>query len=158
MDFYFFDSSAAVKNYISEVGTNWIKSILATIPQTEIFMASITEVEVIAAFARRRKGKTLTTSDATVLISHFKADFSKDYTTVEVVPKIISQAVHLADQHSLRRYDAVQLAAALEIYMKLISFKVNFGSSTLTFVSADNQLNSAAQAEGLTVENPNNYP
>ena len=69
MDFYFFDSSAAVKNYISEVGTNWIKSILATIPQTEIFMASITEVEVIAAFARRRKGKTLTTSDATVLIS-----------------------------------------------------------------------------------------
>ena len=158
MNFYFFDSSAAVKNYISEVGTNWIKSILVTIPQTEIFMASITEVEVIAAFSRRRKGKTLTTNDAAVLISQFKADFSKDYTTVEVVPKIISQAVHLADQHSLRGYDAVQLAAALEIYRKLISLKVNFGSSTLTFVSADNQLNSAAKAEGLTVENPNNYP
>ena len=158
MNFYFFDSSAAVKNYISEVGTNWIKSILVTIPQTEIFMASITEVEVIAAFSRRRKGKTLTTNDAAVLISQFKADFSKDYTTVEIVPKIISQAVHLADQHSLRGYDAVQLAAALEIYRKLISLKVNFGSSTLTFVSADNQLNSAAQAEGLTIENPNNYP
>ena len=158
MDFYFFDSSAAVKNYINETGTNWVKSIFASIPQAEIFMASITEAEVVAAFARRRKGKTLTIIDANIIISQFKTDFSKDFSTVETVPKIISQAVYLADKHSLRDYDAIQLSSALEIYTRLINFKINFSSSTFIFVSADNELNSAANAEGLTVANPNNYP
>ena len=158
MDFYFFDSSAAVKNYINEAGTNWVKSIFASIPQSEIFMVSITEVEVVAAFARRRKGKTLTVIDANVAIAQFRADFSKDFSTVETVPKIISQAVYLADKHSLRGYDAVQLSSALEIYTKLINFKINFSSSIFTFVSADNELNLAASVEGLTVENPNDYP
>lgn len=157
MNFYFFDSSAAVKNYINETGTNWVKSIFASIPQTEILMASITEAEVVAAFARRRKGKTLTVIDASIAISQFRTDFSKDFSTVETVPKVISQAVYLADKHTLRGYDAVQLSSALEIYTKLINFKVDFSSSTFTFVSADNELNSAANIEGLTVENPNNY-
>lgn len=158
MDFYFFDSSATVKNYVNETGTNWVKSILATIPQSEILMASTTEVEVVAAFARRRKGKTLTVADASIVIPQFKTDFSKDFSTVETTPRVISQAVHFADQYSLRGYDAVQLAAALEVYMKLINLKVDLSTSTFTFVSADNELNTAANAEGLTIENPNNYP
>ena len=158
MDFYFFDSSATVKNYISETGTNWVKSVFAGIPKNEVLMASITEVEVVAAISRRRKGRTLTPNDAGVFISQFKTDFAKDFSTVEIVPKTLSQAVYFADKYSLRGYDAVQLAAASEVYTKLINLKVDFNASTFTFVSADVELNSAAQNEGLTVENPNNYP
>jgi predicted nucleic acid-binding protein len=54
----------------------------------------------------------------------------------------------------LRGYDAVQLATALETNRKRLSD----GLSALVFVSADAELNNAAQAEGLEVENPNNYP
>ena len=157
MDFYFFDSSATVKNYVNEIGTVWVKSIFATIPQVEIFMASITEAETVAAIARRRKGKTLSENAANILISQFKIDFAKDFSTIEIAPKTISQAVYLADKYSLRGYDAVQLASALEIYTKLINLKIDFSTSTFNFVSADNELNSAAQNEGLTVETPNNY-
>ena len=62
--------------------------------------------------------------------------------------------MNLADKYELRGYDAVQLAAAVEIEkrIKLI------GNSPLIFVSADNELNNAEIAEGLAVENPNNYP
>ncbi|NOT59076.1 MAG: nucleic acid-binding protein, partial [Acidobacteria bacterium] len=56
--------------------------------------------------------------------------------------------------HALRGYDAVQLAAALEENDELMSF----GLPALTLVSADAELNKAAQAEGLNVENPNNHP
>ena len=62
--------------------------------------------------------------------------------------------MRLATKHSLRGYDAVQLAAALEANDERIAN----GLPTLTFVSADTELNTAAQAEGLPVENPNNHP
>jgi uncharacterized protein len=158
MNFCFFDSSATVKNYIVEIGTNWVKSVFITIPNTEIYMASITEVEVVAAFSRRRKGNTLSINDANIAINQFKSAFVKDFNTVEVTPKIISIATNLADKHSLRGYDAIQLASALEIYSRLITIGVDFNLTPFTFVSADNELNTAASLEGLSVENPNNYP
>jgi uncharacterized protein len=158
MDFCFFDSSATVKNYIIETGTNWVKSVFITIPKTEIYMASITEVEVVAAFSRRRKGNTLSKIDANTAIIQFKTAFVTDFNTVEITPKIISSAVDFADKHSLRGYDAVQLASALEIYSRLIAIGVDFNLTPFTFVSADNELNSAASLEGLSIENPNNYP
>jgi predicted nucleic acid-binding protein len=59
----------------------------------------------------------------------------------------------LAERHVLRGYDAVQLAAALKVHREYVAFG---GSCTL--VSADAELNSAALAEGLSVENPNDHP
>lgn len=158
MDFCFFDSSAVVKNYIQEIGTNWVKSVFVTIPKTEIYLASITEVEVVAAFSRRRKGKTLNAADANAAIQQFKTDFAKDFNTIEVTPNITSRAVALADRHSLRGYDAIQLACGLEIHSRLTLLGIDFNLSSFTFVSADDELNSAAQMESLTIENPNNYP
>ncbi len=62
--------------------------------------------------------------------------------------------MRLAEKHFLRGYDAVQLAAALELRAELQAA----GATNLTFVSADDALNLAASVEGLTVENPNNHP
>jgi hypothetical protein len=36
--------------------------------------------------------------------------------------------------------------------------RVTAGLPTLTLISADNDLNAAATAEGLVVDNPNNHP
>jgi predicted nucleic acid-binding protein len=158
MNVYFFDSSAIVKNYISEIGSNWVKNIFNTVSTDIIYAASITQVEVIAAFARKRKGLNLSARNAASAISQFKRDFLMDFREIELKPKIITQSVSLADRYSLRGYDAVQLASALEIYAHLVNLKVNFITSNFTFVSADDELNSAALAEHLTIENPNNYP
>ncbi len=67
---------------------------------------------------------------------------------------VLNEAVHLSNIHFLRAYDAVQLATALESNRK----RLNKGLNPLIFVSADNELNDAAKAEGLNVENPNDYP
>jgi predicted nucleic acid-binding protein len=72
---------------------------------------------------------------------------------VALTEAIIRNAVSLARSHGLRAYDAVQLAAALEIG-RIIS-KVE--ATHLTVVSADADLNTAAAAEGLTVEDPNTH-
>jgi predicted nucleic acid-binding protein len=154
MDFYFFDSSAVVKNYVQETGTNWVKAIFNSTATKIIYVASITRVEVISAFTRRVKGKTLSAKDANIVSQQFKNDFAGDLRVLEITPDLLDEAVALTETHALRGYDAIQLASAVELSKEIVSLKLG----TLIFVSADNELNSAAQAEGLKIENPNNYP
>jgi predicted nucleic acid-binding protein len=45
---YFFDSSALVKAYIDEAGTNWVRTILDD-PQHRISISALAEVEVTSA-------------------------------------------------------------------------------------------------------------
>ena len=61
--------------------------------------------------------------------------------------------MNLAETYALRGYDAVQLAAALEIYDQSQSV----GWSSPKLISADIALNSAAVTEGLIVYDPNNH-
>lgn len=49
---YFFDSSALVKAYVAETGTNWVRTILDD-PQHRISISALAEVEVISALTRR---------------------------------------------------------------------------------------------------------
>ena len=60
----------------------------------------------------------------------------------------------LANTHALRAYDAVQLAAALAINQK----EQDAGFAPVTLISADQALNDAATAEGLTVDDPRSHP
>ena len=60
----------------------------------------------------------------------------------------------LAETHGLRGYDAVQLAAGVE----LNRLGKTAGLPPLTLVSADRQLNNAAATEGLLVEDPTAHP
>ena len=62
--------------------------------------------------------------------------------------------MRLANAHALRAYDAVQLAAALEINRK----EQDAGFAPVTLISADQALNDAAQAEGLSVDDPRSHP
>ena len=79
----------------------------------------------------------------------FQLDFARQYFIIEVSAGLVAEAASLAGKHGLRGYDAVQLAAALEIHAKLPS---------LTLALRDAELNAAATAEGLSVDDPNNHP
>lgn len=60
----------------------------------------------------------------------------------------------MAKKYGLRGYNAIQLATAWQINQQRLAI----GATVITFISADNALNIAATAEGLTVDNPSNYP
>jgi hypothetical protein len=62
--------------------------------------------------------------------------------------------MRLANAHALRAYDAVQLAAVLELNGRYQAS----GLGGITLVSADRDLNTAATAEGMAVEDPNSHP
>lgn len=56
---YFVDSSALVKAYIAEMGTNWVRTILDD-EQHQIYISQLTELEVVAALTRRFRVGDLT--------------------------------------------------------------------------------------------------
>ncbi|MDM8527820.1 type II toxin-antitoxin system VapC family toxin [Anaerolineales bacterium HSG24] len=149
----YFDSSALVKRYFTEIGSVWVQTRCGD-SKNLIVIAEITRVEMAAAFARKVRGKFITQAEyhqaQTQIISHIQ----NQYRLVAITSQRIDTAVDLTSQHKLRGYDAVQLACALYFNQLLVSKVL----SPLIFISADNELLIAAQAEGLQTENPNNYP
>jgi predicted nucleic acid-binding protein len=153
MAVYFVDSSALVKRYINEQGSSWLDTLLGQ-SSSEVLIAEITQVEVIAALTRRGRSTGMSTQTASQIINRFKTHVSSNYQIISLSKVVISNAIVQAETHALRGYDAVQLATALEVEAVA---KVS-GLPTLTFISADNELNKVAQAAGLVVDNPNNHP
>ncbi len=151
---YLLDTSAVVKRYIREIGTAWVRGIADPAASHLIYLARITDVEVTSAVVRRQRGGTISVSDATDTLQQFRRDLILGYRMIEVTPALLSDARSLAERHGLRAYDAVQLAAAVALDARWIAA----GTGTITLVSADRELNAAAVAEGLSVEDPNTHP
>lgn len=154
MGAYFFDSSAIVKRYVNETGSIFVENLANLKSGNLILLARITQVEVASAFARRLKGGSLSQTDADDALKLFQHDLTNNYFVIEVTKYLLDEASLLATKHALRGYDAVQLASALETNKERLSQ----GLLSLILVSADTELNNVAQIEGLTVENPNDYP
>lgn len=150
----FFDASALIKRHVRETGTDWVRSLLRSGAAHTVHLSSITAVEVFAGITRRQRGGTLSPAQAGAILGHFRRHLSRRYVVRDLTPALLSDATRLARRHGLRAYDAVQLAAALEVDR---IYRIS-GIGPLTLVSADRELNAAAMAEGLVVDDPNSHP
>ncbi len=146
---YFLDTSAVLKRYVHETGTAWVQALAAPSARNSLFVVRITQAESVAAITRRERGGSITPQDAATAVADFQLDFARQYRVVEVSAGLVAQAATLARQHALRGYDAVPLAAVLEIHAT---------DPSLTLLSADVELNAAAMMEGLLVDDPNSHP
>lgn len=150
---YFFDTSALVKAYIAETGTAWIRTILDD-QQHRIWISALTKVEVIAALTRRFRVGDLTQQQLNQASGDALQDCA-DFLAVPVLSNILDRALVLAERHNLRAYDAVQLSTAMEARDALLTNSTP--PIAFTVVSADVELNQAAQLEAMHVEDPNNH-
>lgn len=151
---YYFDSSALVKCYAQEVGTNWVRGLINAQPSNEVFTALVSGAEIIAAIKRRERRSFISASDANVAITAFRSQFRVGIKALRIGDAVVDDAMRLAQQHKLRGYDAIQLASALLIEARMTAQ----GVGPLTLISADEELNQAAIAEGLLIDNPNLHP
>ena len=151
---YFFDTSGIVKRYIQETGTTWVQNLADPTSANFIYLSRVSSVEVASATARRLRTGSLTGPEANAILAQFRLDMAAEYRIVEISPPLLDAAMVLAETRALRAYDAVQLAAALE----LDALRTAGGLPPLTLVSSDQHLNAAAAACGLLVEDPNLHP
>lgn len=142
MSRYFLDSSALVKRYRNEVGSQWVLQLLS--PQNHLVIHRLSHIEVASAILRRNAD-----AQAPAALTMFNNDVADVFDVLEFNDQLISTALAVVSTHRLRAADAIQLASAL---------LSKSGDQELILVSADDELNAAAATEGLQVENPNLHP
>ena len=137
-----------MKRYAHETGSLWVRSLTDPEAGHDLFTAHIPGIEVVAAIARKIRTREIAVHDATAAISTFKNHFTTQYQIVVLTTTIVDHAMALAEQHTLRGYDATQLASALAVHTELTAS----GVSDLVFISANAELNTVAQTAQLVVQ------
>ena len=138
----FCDTSALIKIYIQEIGSQQIKQELAN--ASSVAVSRVTWVEAHAAFARRVREQV---QDASVFEFAKKAlqEDWPSYVVTEVTSTLTVVAANYADAFALRAYDSVQLASAIEVK--------RIAQSPVLFACYDLRLNKAASLLGLDILN-----
>ena len=149
----YLDTSALVKRYVDESGSDWVRAMLNQSPTPSLIVVHLALVEITSALTRRLRNGSLAQADYARIQDAFRADCLREYRIVSAVDGIIDEANRLLELYPLRAYDAVHLSAASTAHRQLLAE----GLSPLTFLSADNRLNDAAAAEGIAVDNPNHH-
>lgn len=149
MRVYYLESSALLKRYVQETGSDEVEVVIRD-SDNVVYISHIAGVEVIAAITRRGRGAHLDSERIEENIRRFREDFTLRFRVLEVTPLVLNLAMDLAERHGLRGYDAVQLATTLDVQSVL----QNEGFPSLTLISADDELNTVAVREGVEVANP----
>jgi len=142
MNFYFFDTSALVKRYHSEKGTEAIDRIFSE-EDKAIVISSICITEIVSALNRKKEEKIISKEDLDAALSRFFHDAVKDFLILELDDGHIKDSIVLVLKRSLRTLDALQLAVA-----------IGLKDVNPVFVCADKKLVSVAEKEGLKAINP----
>ncbi len=137
----YFDTSALVKKYISETGSDNVDKLLFS--ASEIYISIIGHVEAISSFRRLLHEREIDEKDYNQLKLEIEQDF-QFFNVVDVSFEIVFSAIKTIDKYQLKSLDSIHLASA-------ISMKRNIDY----FVSSDQKLLNAAKKEGFKVINPN---
>lgn len=106
----YLDTSALVKLYILEEGTLQVKELVAN--SLIVATCKVAYAEARAAMARGHRENAFNDELYTEAVAALKDDW-RNYFTIEVSDTLIEQAGELAEQHQLRGFDAIHLAAVL---------------------------------------------
>lgn len=150
MSAYYLDASAAVKGYVAERGSRKVLRLLEEGSENEMHLGRIGVVEVFAALFRRAAFGEEVTEEAVSAAARFREDLRYSYRIVEFSVATAERAVEVAGRHRLRAYDCLQLVTLLVLQEQ----RVIFGLASLVLLSSDGELNDAAAAEGMLVEDP----
>ena len=142
-----------MKRYVWEDGSAWVRQLTRRAAGNDLTLARVTEVEVVSALVRHQP--PLPSTDLIDALSEFQTDCRRrHFRFVNVTRVLTARAAQLVSAYRLRGYDAIQLAAALQTRDRLAAR----GLGAPTLISADDDLNRAAAAEGLSVDNPLRHP
>lgn len=133
----FFDTSAFVKRYVHETGTD--KVLEWCDKATEISLASIALPEIISAFCRLRRETIISTRQYKHLKQSLLADI-EDIALCDLAPAVMAQTISSLENNTLRGMDAIHIGCAVVMKADI-------------FISADKKQCEAAIRAGLQVEN-----
>lgn len=136
---FFFDTSALIKNYIEEAGSNMVSSILNE--ADEIYISEICLIECISTVRRIYKENDISKEEYFRIKKEIKTDMQ--YFQKIHISDIVEIAEELVDKYQLKSLDSIQLGSMLFLKTQIDKF-----------VCCDSKLLSAAQKESIATINP----
>lgn len=141
---YYFDTSALVKLYLREPGSEEAVQ-LTQKSGTRLAASVLARVEGRSAFRALARRGAIPASAAAELIEQLERDLREAFVLQPISDALLQSASALLDRRALRAYDAVQLASCLMLAS---------AAERACFVCSDRQLLAAAAEEGLPVFDP----
>ena len=132
----FFDTSAFVKRFIAEVGSEHADTV--TQNASEMGLSILCFPELMSALNRKQREGLITEESYLNLKREILKDI-EDTDIINLTPSVLRKATELLENNPLRSLDAIHLACALEWKAGL-------------FVSSDERQMAAAIKSGLNVE------
>ena len=139
----YFDSSALVKKYVQEAGSEKVFDLIARagMPVT----AKLAYPEILAGLGRKRREKGIGEKDFKAAVETFESDWAA-FLVIEFQDELLPVIKQLSLQYALKGADLVHLASA--VWFKRAS------REKIQFVASDLQLLKAAKSEKIEVVNP----
>ncbi|MFZ0803887.1 MAG: type II toxin-antitoxin system VapC family toxin [Terriglobales bacterium] len=147
MGLYYLETSALVKLYVYEPGTERMLGLATSGANHRFAILSLAQVELRAAIRRRQRGGEISDHDAEEVIGSFRQHSEGTFLIQPVSDSLLDVGVALVDRYALKGYDAMQLAG----YTLLRSIST---TEAPIFVCADKALLSAARNEHYAVLDP----
>lgn len=147
MGLYYLDTSALVKLYIREPGTDRLVALAGRASKHRFAVLALAQVEFHSAIRKRERLGDIDGPIAAQVLSRFERHMEGKFLRQVVSDSVLDTATALVDRYPLRAYDAIQLAGCM-------AFKAAAGGQQPIFVCADRHLLDAAQGEGLEFLDP----
>ncbi|MBS1800254.1 MAG: type II toxin-antitoxin system VapC family toxin [Acidobacteria bacterium] len=144
---YFIDSSALVKLFVAEAGSESIVQLVTEVDDQRKQVSALALIEVRSAIRRRQRAGDISDADADSSIAALVGE-SQRLLEHPVTAAIVEHASALVDRQDLRALDSLQLASAI------VARDSMRGDDRLQFVTSDQKLLKAAQSEGFDVWDP----
>ncbi len=142
----YLDTSALIKLYVEEVGTEQVVEAMQDAVDGRVIIVDLTPLEARSAIRRREREGDISAADADRVLRQIENDCSMSFLMQPSTSAVMEDAARLIDQYPLRAYDALQLAGCLVVRDGM--------PGPVTFVCADTRLCDAARHEGLEALNP----
>jgi len=144
---YYLETSALVKLYVYEAGTDRLLGLTASDAGHRFAILSLAQVEFRSAIRGRQRRGEIPDKAADELMESFRRHVEGRFLIQSFSDSLLDVASALIDSYPLRGYDAAQLAG----YLMLRSIS---GTEEPTFVCSDHALLAAARNEGCPVLDP----
>jgi uncharacterized protein len=144
---YYLDTSALVKLYVREPGTEQVLRLASGAAGDQLAVLALAQVEIRSALRRRERAGEIAGTVVIQLLERFQRHLEAVFLRQVMTDATYDVACALVDRHGLFALDAVQLAGYLAL-------QTSSASNTPIFVSADRQLLEAAEAELVPVLDP----
>jgi predicted nucleic acid-binding protein len=144
---YYLETSALVKLYVYESGTELPIGLTAGNAGHRFAILSLAQVEFRSAIRRQQRGGEISGSEAEALIDSFHRHLEARIVVQPFTESLLDVALALIHGYPLKAYHAMQLAE----YLMLRSIS---GAEEPIFVCADKTLLLAARNEGCPILDP----